>query len=77
VGIQYLLVALFLVRFGFVTVATAIFVYTISVSFPITANISSWYFGSSLFAMFSIALLAGLALRTTLAGRPLIKDELW
>jgi serine/threonine-protein kinase len=77
VGIQYLLVALFLVRFGFVTVATAIFVYTISVSFPITANVSSWYFGSSLFAMFSIALLAGLALKTTLAGRPLIKDELW
>jgi serine/threonine-protein kinase len=77
IGLQYLLVALFLVRFGFVTVATGIFVYTIFVSFPITANVSSWYFGTSLFALFSIATLAGFALQTTLAGRRLIKDELW
>jgi hypothetical protein len=74
VSIQYLLVALFLVRFGFVTIATGIFVYTILVSFPITANVSSWYFGTSLFALFSIAALTGVALQTTLAGRHLIKD---
>jgi hypothetical protein len=73
VSIQYLLVALFLVRFGFVTIATGIFVYTILVSFPITANVSSWYFGTSLFALFSIAALTGFALQTTLAGRHLIK----
>ena len=48
VGIQYLVVALFLVRFGFVAVATGIFVYTLLVSFPITANVSAWYFGTSL-----------------------------
>jgi serine/threonine-protein kinase len=71
VGIQYLVVALFLVRFGFVTVATGIFVYTILVSFPITANVSAWYFGTSLFALFSIAALAGFASQTTLAGRRL------
>ena len=71
VGIQYLMVALFLVRFGFVTVATGIFVYTILVSFPITANVSAWYFGTSLFALLSIAALAGFASQTTLAGRRL------
>ena len=71
VGIQYLVVALFLVRFGFVTVATGIFVYTILVSFPITANMSAWYFGTSLFALLSIAALAGFASLTTLAGRRL------
>jgi len=67
VGIQYLVVAWFLVRFGFVTVATGIFVYTILVSFPITANVSAWYFGTSLFALFSIVALAAFALQTTLA----------
>jgi len=74
VGIQYLVVAWFLVRFGFVTVATGIFVYTILASFPITANVSAWYFGTSLFALFSIVVLAAFALETTLSRRRSVRE---
>ena len=52
--------------------ATGIFAYTILVSFPITANASVWYFGTSLFALLSIVALAGLALRTTLHSSRLL-----
>jgi hypothetical protein len=42
--------------------------------FPITADFSVWYTGSSLFAVLSVAAMAALAYRNSLAGRPLLGD---
>jgi len=76
-AVQYLLVLLFLVRFGFVAIATGIFVYTVLVSFPITANLFIWYTGTSLSALLSVAVIATAACWSTLARQRLIRDELW
>jgi serine/threonine protein kinase len=77
IAVQYLLVLLFLVRLGLVTIATGIFVYTVLVSFPVTANLFIWYAGTSMFALLSIAVIAAAACWSTLTGRRLIRDELW
>jgi hypothetical protein len=42
--------------------------------FPVTTDFSVWYAGVSLFAVLSVAILAALAFRTSLAGRPLFGD---
>jgi len=76
-AVQYLLVLLFLVRFGFVTIATGIFVYTVLVSFPITANLYIWYAGTSLSALLSVAVIATAACWSTIGRQRLIRDELW
>jgi hypothetical protein len=45
-------------------------------NFPITLDTSQWWSGSSLVAMATILLVTGLGLRTALAGRTILRDEL-
>ena len=60
-----------MVRFGLVALIASFFVFELMEMFPITADFSSWYAGTSLFALLSVAVMAALAFRFSLAGRPL------
>ena len=62
-----------LIRFGVLPMMAAFFVSRILVPFPLTADLSAWYAGSSLFAIAAVLALTGYALYTALAGRPLLK----
>jgi len=44
-------------------------------SSPLTLDVSRWYSGYSLVVLLLVAALAAWGFRTTLAGRPLLKDE--
>jgi hypothetical protein len=65
-----------LVRFGLVTFAVGMFFQLTVTNFPITLDTSQWWSGSSLVAMATILLVTGLGLRTALAGRTILRDEL-
>jgi hypothetical protein len=70
------LLAYALARFGLVTTTVLIFVLTTLGRFPLTANLSAWYASSALLVLLSVLALAIYGFRTTLAGRPLWRDEL-
>ena len=63
-----------MLRFGLVALIASFFVYVLLLMFPVTADFSAWYAGTSLFALLSVAILAALAFHTSLAGRPLFGD---
>jgi hypothetical protein len=62
-----------LIRFGVLALIVGFFVDYTLLSFPLTADLSTWYAGSSLFAIASVRALTAYALYTALAGRPLLK----
>ena len=54
----------------------ALFVTTVFDSFPVTLDFSAWYIGASVSALAVVAGLAVYGFHTSLAGRPLFKDDL-
>jgi serine/threonine-protein kinase len=73
-GVETALLIFTMLRFGVVALMAASFVYVLLTLFPVTTDFSVWYAGVSLFAVLSVAILAALAFRTSLAGRPLFGD---
>ena len=67
------LLVFILTRFGVLALIVAFSVSAILGDFPLTADFSTWYAGSSLFAIASVLALTAYALYTALAGRPLFK----
>jgi hypothetical protein len=63
-----------MLRFGLVALIASSFVYELLLLFPITADFSVWYAGTSLFALLSVAAIAAFAFHSSLAGRPLFGD---
>ena len=72
----YLGMVVLLVRFGLVVAAVSVLVNDILSGLPVTADLSAWYAGASLFALLSILAVAIYGFHTALAGRRLFKDEL-
>jgi serine/threonine protein kinase len=70
VPLDAVLLVFILNRFGILALIVALSVSALA-SFPLTADLSTWYAGSSLFAIGSVLALAAYALYTALAGRPL------
>jgi hypothetical protein len=66
------LLVFILTRFGALALIVAFAVSGLA-RFPLTADLTAWYAGSSLFAMASVLALTAYALYTALAGRPLFK----
>jgi hypothetical protein len=62
-----------LMRFGMLAFAGLVFASEVLWLFPV--DLAGWYTASSLCALLSVLALAGFAFHTTLAGRPLIKDD--
>ena len=69
------LLVFILTRFGVLALIVAFSVSSTLGNFPLTADFSAWYAGSSLFAIASVLALTAYALFTALAGRPLFKAE--
>jgi serine/threonine-protein kinase len=67
------LLVLVLMRFGLLALIVAFSVAGTLGNFPLTADFSTWYAGSSLFAIANVLALTGYGLYTALAGRPLFK----
>jgi hypothetical protein len=67
------LMVFILTRFGVLVLIVAFSVDTALQDFPLTADLSTWYAGSSLFAIASVLALTAYASYTALAGRPLFK----
>jgi serine/threonine-protein kinase len=65
-----------LFRHGFLSVVVSWSVSKLLVYIPITYEVSSWIFGGTLAALAVVLGVAIYGLRTSLAGRPLFKDEL-
>ena len=65
-----------LTRFGLVTFVLAIYVNTLLLLMPVTADFSEWYAPATGFAFGIILLLAGYGAHTAMAGSSLFKDEL-
>ena len=67
------LFVLILIRFGILTLMAGYFAFQILRTFPVTADLSTWYAGSSLFAIGCILAVTAYALSAALAGRPLFR----
>jgi serine/threonine-protein kinase len=63
------LILLLTIRFGALAVATYILVQTLLASFPITLDVSTWYFSHGVFAAILILLLAGYGYYASQDGR--------
>jgi hypothetical protein len=67
------LLVLVLIRFGILALMAGFFVFQILRTFPVSADFSTWYASSSIFAIASVLVLTAYALYTALAGRPLFR----
>jgi len=63
-----------LIRFGVLPMVVGIFVSSILPEFPVTTDFSTWYSGSSIFALATVLALGSWSFHTTLAGRRLFKE---
>ena len=69
-----ILVLLFF-RFGLLSAIAGWFVFNLLLLLPITSDLSAWYAGSTYLALTTTAGLGLYGFRTTLAGRPLLREE--
>ena len=69
------LFTLAMVRFGLVTFAAMTLVNNVMNSYPLTWDFSQFYASSSVFALISIAAIAGLAFHYALGGRAIFRDD--
>ncbi len=67
----YAIAVLIVYRFGLVPLAVAIFTVDMLVSVPFSADFSTWYMSTSLFALLSVVALAGWGFYYSLGGQPL------
>jgi len=69
IGACVTLVISALTRFGLLTTAIAILTASILTEFPITADLSSWYFGTGITGLMAVLASAVYAYHTAVAGR--------
>jgi serine/threonine-protein kinase len=63
-----------LIRFGVLPMIVGIFVSSLLPEFPVTADFSTWYAGSNIFALATVVVLGAWSFHTALAGRRLFKE---
>jgi hypothetical protein len=71
----YILAAFMIVRFGFVTLAAAIFTVDLLLSVPLGLNPSNWYMSGSLFVLATVAAMAVWGAYTALGGQKILKEQ--
>jgi predicted Ser/Thr protein kinase len=64
-----------LMRFGLLVLSVAMFVVLLFVSFPVGADVTVWYFGTSTFVLIAVLALSLYGARMALAGQPLFKED--
>ncbi len=75
--IIYGVAAIVVVRFGLVALASGIFTADLLANVPSTTDFSAWYAAATLVPLLAVAALAVWGFYTALAGRPLLKEELF
>jgi hypothetical protein len=73
----YAVAAIVVVRFGLVALASGIFTADLLANVGVTTDFSAWYAGATLFPLLCVAALGVWGFHTALAGRPLLKNELF
>ena len=71
----YVLAAFMIVRFGFITLAAAIFTVDLLLSIPLGLNPTSWYMAGSLFVLATVAAMAVWGAYTALGGQKILKEQ--
>ena len=74
-AIQLGLAIFILTRFGLFPMIVVVFVSNSLMDFPLTTDFSTWYAGSTIFALAVVLLLTAYAFHTAVAGRALFKDS--
>jgi hypothetical protein len=69
--VVYAIAVLIVYRFGLVPLAVAIFTVDMLANVPFSADFSTWYMSSSIFALLTVVALAGWGFYHSLAGQPL------
>ena len=69
--IVYAIAVLIVLRFGFVSLACAIFTIDLMANVPFSADFSNWYMTTSILALLSVVALAGWGFYHSLGGEPL------
>lgn len=72
----YSIAVLIVLRFGLIPLAVAIFTVDMATSLPLSADLSAWFMTNSLFAEFSVLVLAAWGFYHALGGQPLWKAEM-
>jgi hypothetical protein len=75
--VVYAVAALVVVRFGLVALASGIFTADLIANVPVTSDFSAWYAPATSFPLLFVLLLAVWGFHTALAGRTLLKEELF
>jgi hypothetical protein len=76
IGTGAALVIFALTRFGLLTTVTAILTLSILTEFPVTADLSSWYFGTAITGLIAVLAMAAYSYHTAVAGRTWLGDLL-
>ena len=70
------LFAFVLLHSGLLAVVVALFLNNFILRTPLTLDLAAWYVNGAIWVLVPVAGMAVYAFHTTVAGRPLIKDEL-
>ena len=69
--VVYAIAVLIVLRFGFVSLACALFTIDLMANVPFSADLSAWYMTTSILALLSVVALAGWGFYHSLGGEPL------
>jgi len=72
----YSIAALIVLRFGLIPLAVAIFTIDMALGLPLSSDVSAWYMGNSLVALFSVVVIALWGFGHCLGGQPLWKVDM-
>jgi len=75
--VVYGVAAFMVLRFGFITLATGIFVVDLLLSIPITANLADWYMGGSLLVLATVIAITLWGGVTALGGQKVFREQLF
>jgi hypothetical protein len=75
--IIYGIAAFAVVRFGLLALATAVFTANLLLNISFTVDLSRWYAVNSICVVLSVLILAAWAYYTSLAGKRLLKEDLF
>lgn len=72
----YGIAAFFVLRFGFITLATGLFVADLILNVPLTTSMSNWYFGDMVFVLGVVGAIAAWGCYTSLGGQKILGERL-
>jgi hypothetical protein len=75
--VVYGVAAFMVLRFGFITLATGIFVVDLLLNIPITANLADWYMGGSLLVLATVIAITLWGGVTALGGQKVFREQLF